>query len=439
MPKATKPFKPLGELAEIRVSNVDKKVTPGQRPVRLCNYMDVYTVPYLDGYRNYMLATANQGEVIRFGLKHGDVVITKDSETPDDIGVAAVIDDIEGDVLLVCGYHLAILRSSTVNPVFLAKQLGHGRIRAYFGRMATGSTRYGLPKGAIYDVPLFVPTRPEQDRIAVILRALDDAIRSAEKVIAKLENLKRGLRHDLLTRGIDDNGEIRDPLRHPEQFKDSPLGRIPRTWRALGIEQFALLGRSVIKTGPFGSTLKGEHWVSKGVPVITIGALGEGEFIRSELLHVSPRKAKSLASYVVRRGDVVFSRVADVGRSVVVSELEDGWIMSSNLMWISLDPNRAAPALLWLNLTANAAVRSQIRQSVNAGGREVANGAVLRGLRFPWPHLDEQTEIVRRDEQVRERLARETATLAKFRLIKKGLSDDLLTGRVPVTAREGKA
>ncbi len=73
-----------------------------------------------------------------------------------------------------------------------------------------------------------LPPLPEQRRIAEILDTLDEAIRKTEQVIAKLQQMKQGLLHDLLTRGIDDNGELRDPERHPEQFKDSPLGRIPR-------------------------------------------------------------------------------------------------------------------------------------------------------------------------------------------------------------------
>ena len=78
--------------------------------------------------------------------------------------------------------------------------------------------------------PLPTPRLPEQRQIAAILDTIDDAIRKTEQIIAKLKQVKRGLLHDLLTRGIDDNGELRDPERHPEQFKDSPLGRIPKEW-----------------------------------------------------------------------------------------------------------------------------------------------------------------------------------------------------------------
>jgi type I restriction enzyme S subunit len=285
--------------------------------------------------------------------------------------------------------------------------------------------------------PTRLPSAPEQVWVAEVLDTVDDAIRGTEQVIAKLEQVKRGLLHDLLTRGIDDNGELRDPERHPEQFKDSPLGRIPKAWDVSGIAQHARPERPYIKTGPFGSSLKGEHWVEKGVPVITIGALGEGAFNAAELLHVSSRTAQRLAGFAVEAGDLVFSRVADVGRSVVVEPEHTGWIMSSNLMWISLDPATANPYFLWLNLSGSSATKSQIRRSVNAGGREVANGSVLRSLRFPWPSATEQGRIVGEVQALRERERSCRATLEKLRLLKQGLMDDLLTGRVRVPLASG--
>jgi type I restriction enzyme S subunit len=187
-----------------------------------------------------------------------------------------------------------------------------------------------------------------------------------------------------------------------------------------------------IKTGPFGSSLKGEHWTESGVPVVTIGSLGEGEFIKSELLYISEHKAVELAAYKLDVGDLVFSRVADVGRSVVVGVAEEGWVMSSNLMRISLDRSRVVPAFAHMNLVAAASTREQIRRAVNAGGREVANTAILSSLRFAWPPFEEQQRIVEAADAVSARIRAEEAYLAKLKLQKQGLMHDLLTGKVRV-------
>ena len=78
-------------------------------------------------------------------------------------------------------------------------------------------------------------------------------------------------------------------------------------------------GKAHLKTGPFGSSLKSEHWVSEGCPVITIGALGEGKIVDSELLFVNELTSALLYEYQLDIGDVVFSRVADDPRGVVAS------------------------------------------------------------------------------------------------------------------------
>lgn len=112
---------PVASVADIRFSGVDKLSHTSEEPVRLCNYTDVYNNDYITADLEFMRATATQPEINRFGLQVDDVIITKDSETPDDIGIPAVVDDAASD--LVCGYHLALLRpkKNEVDPTFLAK------------------------------------------------------------------------------------------------------------------------------------------------------------------------------------------------------------------------------------------------------------------------------------------------------------------------------
>jgi type I restriction enzyme S subunit len=280
------------------------------------------------------------------------------------------------------------------------------------------------------------PSVDEQRRIAEVLDTADATIQQTEALIAKLKQMKAGLLHDLLTRGLDEQGQLRDPVEQPEQFKDTLLGRLPKNWDVHTFQAMKPLGRPYIKTGPFGSTLKGEHWTEEGIPVITIGALGEGEFIKSELLFISEAKARSLAAYAVEPGDLVFSRVADVGRSVVVGEAEANWIMSSNLMRISLDQSLVVPSFAHLILVYSESTRQQVRRSVNAGGREIANTAILNSLQFAWPSRDEQERIVKVVAAHNARIHAEEAYRDKLKLLKKGLMDDLLTGRVRVNALE---
>src|SRR5215472_656337 len=99
---------PLKAVASYFISTVNKIGIDGEIPVRLCNYTDVYNNEFIHSGLNFMCSTATEDEIKNFRLLVGDVVITKDSESWEDIAVAALVTETAED--LVCGYHLAILR-----------------------------------------------------------------------------------------------------------------------------------------------------------------------------------------------------------------------------------------------------------------------------------------------------------------------------------------
>jgi len=201
----------LSKIADIRVSNVDKKSVSGEKAVILCNYMDVYSNEYITRDLNFMEATANAVEIEKFKVQSGDVIITKDSETPYDIGIPTVVIDAVED--LVCGYHLALLKPmhAAVDSVFLSKQLAQAETARYFSRYAAGSTRYGLSNRAIAQATIRIPPLRQQQKIARILQTIDWAIEQTEALIDKYQQIKAGLMHDLFTRDIGPDGQLRPP------------------------------------------------------------------------------------------------------------------------------------------------------------------------------------------------------------------------------------
>jgi type I restriction enzyme S subunit len=239
--------------------------------------------------------------------------------------------------------------------------------------------------------------------------------------------------HDLFTRGVLPTGQLRPPRNEaPELYQETAIGWIPREWQVAGLASMGRAGTSWIRTGPFGSSLKGEHWRVDGHPVITIGALGTGEFINSELLFISSKDASRLVDFQLKENDVVFSRVADVGRSVVLREAQAGWIMSSNLMRIAVNETLLRPDYLQMQLASDSRVKSQIRASVNSGGRDVANSEVLNRLRFAIPEPGEQDRIIAMANQPSQRMRAEQRKVTKLQSQKLGLMQDLLTGKVSV-------
>jgi hypothetical protein len=181
----------LDAVADISVSNVDKKVLDGERAVRLCNYMDVWRNDYIEDAMPFMIGSATTEEVERFSLRPGDVLLTKDSETKQDIASTALVRTISSDVVL--GYHLALIRPRAGLLVggFLAKQLMLPRFRSHFIRSSTGATRYGLTLDAIGSAQVWLPSLAEQTRRADALHKASDVIRLLSRRVEEMKRLQK--------------------------------------------------------------------------------------------------------------------------------------------------------------------------------------------------------------------------------------------------------
>lgn len=189
----------LEEVADLRFSGVDKKSQDDERPVKLCNYMDVYSNDIITSRICFMSATATSREIANFALKRGDVLITKDSETADDIGASAVVgEDLEN---VLCGYHLALLRPRhhLIDSTFLAKLFAENGISHRLSTLANGVTRYGLTNAALRHLRISLPSLAEQRKIAAVLNTADEEVVQLKSQLAALRRQKQGLMQVLLT------------------------------------------------------------------------------------------------------------------------------------------------------------------------------------------------------------------------------------------------
>ena len=196
----------LRTVADMRVSNVDKHTNEDESPVRLCNYVDVYKNERITEDIPFMHASASPDEIERFRLICNDVIITKDSETWDDIGVPALVEYSATD--LVCGYHLAILRpTEIVHGPFLARALQSETVCRQFHVGAKGVTRYGLAQNAIQDALIPLPPLREQKVIAKQLdqdtKAIDATKKAAHQQIELMQEYRTRLIADAVTGKID--------------------------------------------------------------------------------------------------------------------------------------------------------------------------------------------------------------------------------------------
>ena len=186
----------LGDIATVEISGVDKKIKDGEKEIRLCNFVDVYynwaiTTAQHDGF---MLATASPNEISKFQLKKGQVALTKDSETRDDIGIPTYIADDFDDAIL--GYHCAMVtpNKDILDGRYLNALLHTDYAKKYFACNASGSgQRYALSVEALNSFPVPIIPLHEQKQIGEIFSALDKKIELNKRINQNLEAMAKQL------------------------------------------------------------------------------------------------------------------------------------------------------------------------------------------------------------------------------------------------------
>ncbi|PKM18778.1 MAG: type I restriction endonuclease subunit S [Gammaproteobacteria bacterium HGW-Gammaproteobacteria-15] len=221
---------------------------------------------------------------------------------------------------------------------------------------------------------------------------------SSENFITLAKKIIAESRHLSLAVSDTAKSSIRSLLRYGNVNKAQltnygKLGSVPAHWEWKNLGDLAKKGEPAIRTGPFGSALKADHWCLKGRPVITIGCLGEYGYDQYEELYINEGYALNLQQYSVKKGDIVFSRVADIGRSILIDDETSGAIISSNLMKISLDERRVDPRFYFYSIKYSPIILHQITKFTNSGGRLLVTSKDLKKIKFPTPPYNEQIKI----------------------------------------------
>jgi type I restriction enzyme S subunit len=326
----------------------------------------------------------------------------------------------------------ALVPNAGTDPGYFLRLLQYIRPKAE--ALAVGSTVKGIRVNEYLSIPVPGAPQEEQPHIANILETLDTTIRQTEAIIEKLKQVKQGLLHDLLTRGIDANGELRPPQSEaPELYKESALGWIPKGWNVSSLKEILAPVDPAMRSGPFGSALLKDELVSSGYPLLGIDNVQVEHFLAEFSRFVTEKKFNELARYAVRPHDLMITIMGTVGRCCTVPK-DIGNALSSKHTWtLTLDQTKYLPTLAMLQINYAPWVLKQFAEDEQGGIMSAIRSDTLRKLILPTPPIEEQHEIELRLNSITQRIEVESVSLAKAKLEKSGLMDDLLTGRMRVT------
>jgi type I restriction enzyme S subunit len=416
--------KRLKRIAAVRPSNVDKKTVEGQEPVRLCNYVDVYKNDYITADLDFMAASATPAQVEQFQVRAGDVIITKDSESWDDIAVPAYVpSDLPG---VVCGYHLAVVRPrpEEVNGEYLFRCFAAEGLCDQYRIAANGITRFGLDTDSLRSGVFPVPPLDEQVKIAAFLNRetakIDALIAKKERLIELLQEKRAALISHAATKGLDSGVPMRDS-------RIGWIKNIPAHWQVSRTKFVARL-----ESGHTPSRQCPEYWVNCTIPWITLSDVwqlrdGWREYVTETKECVSELGLANSAARLLPAGTVVVSRTASVGysgimqRPMATSQDYVNWVCSKRMQ---------AEYLLYVFRSMG----QEFRRLTMGSTHQTIYMPDVQNFTTPVPPLDEQKRIVdyirSKTTAIRDLINRITPQIGKLREYRTALISAAVTGRI---------
>jgi type I restriction enzyme S subunit len=294
--------------------------------------------------------------------------------------------------------------------------------------VAQGSTFDAVSKADVKALCVPFPPRTVQSKIAAILDTVDAAIQQTEALIAKLKVMKAGLLHDLLMRGLDGEGRLRDAGARPEEFRDTVVGRVPKEWQVWQLGDLSTL----VTSGPRGWAA---YYAEDGAVFLRIGNLTrEHVNLRlKDVIRVRPPEGSEGRRTALESGDVLISITADLGIiGVAPVGLGEAYV-NQHIALARVDPASAQSP--WVaNYLAGEPGRKQFERLNDAGAKAGLNLPTVRRLLIALPSLPEQNKIADLIDAQDVRIEAEAAYRDKLHRLKRGLMADLLAGRARIRA-----
>lgn len=311
----------LKKFAKVNLSNVDKKTIEGEDTVKLCNYVDVYYNDYITHNLDFMGATASSDQIDKFTLKEGDVIITKDSESWEDIAVPAYVPaDLDG---VICGYHLAHIRPNKldIDGEYLFLSLCAPQLNYQFKVEAHGITRFGIGKYSIDNSLFLVPPINDQKYIARFLddrtRKIDFLIEKKQKLIELLKEERSAVINQAVTKGLDPRAPMRDS-------GVEWLGKVPEKWNTIKLKYI-----SKVKYG-LGEPPKQKD---DGIPLIRATNIDKGKIIEKDLVLVDSEDVPYDRDPVLKMDDIIVVRSgAYTADSAIIPQKYEGAIAGYDMV-----------------------------------------------------------------------------------------------------------
>lgn len=275
--------------------------------------------------------------------------------------------------------------------------------------------------------------RTIQQRIATILTSIDTAIEKTEALVAKYQQIKAGLMHDLFTRGVLPNGQLRPPREQaPELYRETAIGWIPKAWPVRKLGSMARIVSGVT----LGSQASGSGGLE--VPYLRVANVQDGYLDLTDIKTVRITR-KELEQLRLQVGDVLMNEGGDfdkLGRGAVWSGEIENCVYQNHVFRVRTNSSDLLPYFLAFYSESNFGKKYFLISSKQSTNLASINSTQLHAYPIALPSREEQQAIIERISAANGRIEVMKAEAGKLRNQKCGLMHDLLTGKVLVKVDE---
>lgn len=276
----------------------------------------------------------------------------------------------------------------------------------------------------------FLPPQKSQRKIARILQTIDHAIEQTEALIDKYQQIKAGLMHDLFTRGIGPDGQLRPPREQaPQLYQKTPIGWIPKEW---GLRNLGGMAKIVA-----GVTLGSKDRASSSieVPYLRVANVQDGYLDLSEIKIVRVSQ-KELENLRLQPGDVLMNEGGDfdkLGRGAVWKGEIDDCVHQNHVFRVRPDSSVLRSLYLAYHSESQFGKKYFLLSSKQSTNLASINSKQLGAYPIALPSCNEQDRIVQRLSGAKRNIDSLQSESEKLRKQKSGMMHDLLTGKIQIS------
>lgn len=335
--------------------------------------------------RSYHISDERYNQAPEIQLKVGDLLVTKDGT----VGKMAYVDTLPGKASL--NSHLLLIRplENKFDNRFLFWLMSSSVFNGYTEYAQDGTVMASLSQEKIGNFIAYFPEITEQQAVADFLdkecAQIDSIAADLEKQIALLQQYKKSLITETLTKGLDKSAPMKDS-------EVEWIGKIPAHWNFKRLKFMLENSSDSMKVGPFGSALSGSDFTDEGKWVYNQRVVLDNNFSENTTF-VSEEKFQEMRSFAVYPGDILITTRGTIGKVAIVPEGANEGILHPCIIKFRVDKEMIIPELLQLIFNESDFVKDQFTLMSNATTIEVIYSYSLKDILLPVIPADEQEKI----------------------------------------------